>query len=314
MKYSSLIVLLILSSLCAKAQGPCDELLITELSLNPLNPDLLVVKVLNESSEIFSYPGFRVYSDGVLLGEEVVEFFGIGETSEHAVPHNLGPVVQGEEFTLELELWTGFYETLACSFTGIAILYPEVECADLEVVVTFTEVGTETVRLEMRDFQGEWILDTLVQNTGGNNFYHMIPVCIHENCYEITLTPEGSLSFDADIHSLVTLPNSYWNFSENGGTAEADEFTFSFGIDVYYGCGTDLVEYDEQELPFEFTSEGVLNRGAQIIEITIYDLKGAIVQSVALTPFGQALFNFRGPHILHWESESGTGAMRYITE
>ena len=102
----------------APTNAQCEDVSVLGVHVNPFNMNELILHAFNASeSEIFSYPGWRLYdASGVLIAEEQVDLFGIFEHSIH--PLNLFEPLDYsiQSFEGTLELWTGFYDVLACTY------------------------------------------------------------------------------------------------------------------------------------------------------------------------------------------------------
>ena len=63
----------------APANAQCEDVSVPGIHVNPFNMNELILHSFNENeSEIFDYPGWRLYNEsGVLIAEEQVQFFGI---------------------------------------------------------------------------------------------------------------------------------------------------------------------------------------------------------------------------------------------
>ena len=107
-----------LSSFNIISQSPCESVSIPGMHVNPFNTNELRLHSLNESEqEIFSYPGWRVYNEeGVLIAEEQINLFGIMGDNMHYLEILVPFDYNTPSFYGVVELWTGFYETMACSF------------------------------------------------------------------------------------------------------------------------------------------------------------------------------------------------------
>ena len=113
-----LLILLCNSFLVDTANAQCEDVTVLGVHVNPFNMNELILHAFNASeSEFFSYPGWRLYdASGVLIAEEEVNFFGFMEHGIHSlnIIEPLDYSVQSFEGTLEL--WTGFYDVLECSY------------------------------------------------------------------------------------------------------------------------------------------------------------------------------------------------------
>ncbi len=112
------IALACLLSVNVFGQSECESLSIAGIHVNPFDANDLRLHSFNESEqEIYSYPGWRVYNEeGVLLAEEQTDLFGMFGDNMHSL-EILAPIdYSTPSFPGVVELWTNFYDTLACSF------------------------------------------------------------------------------------------------------------------------------------------------------------------------------------------------------
>ena len=196
----------ILLSLCVfllgvvNAQGVCDNLEIIQVNVDTFNENRLNITVENNSSEIFSYPGFRVYDENNnLIGEEEVFFFGIPGESTHSVYFDNSEFFfeAGQSYNLKLELWTGFYDILACEFESNFFLIPEdVECLPVEII--FAEYSEDEViyTIELTDYWGNIIHEEdLLFQSGVSSISRNF--CLNHSCF--FLNASSSLNPDQSI-------------------------------------------------------------------------------------------------------------------
>jgi hypothetical protein len=109
------------------SQSPCDLVYIDDICYDAFNDSFLIVQVTNNSGDIFSYPGFILYHpNGDTLAVETVNFFGIGGT--HAAALRIVSNTANEIDDGVLELWTGFYDSLACVFSVSESFCPDTGC------------------------------------------------------------------------------------------------------------------------------------------------------------------------------------------
>jgi hypothetical protein len=109
------------------SQSPCDLVYIDDIRYDAFSDSFLVVQVTNNSGDIFSYPGFILYHpNGDTLAAETVNFFGIGGT--HAAPLRILSNTANKIDDGVLELWTGFYDSLACVFPVSESFCPDTGC------------------------------------------------------------------------------------------------------------------------------------------------------------------------------------------
>ena len=112
-----LLVLFLLSATLSHSQNlpACDSLIITCCVFDSTGPNTLTIYADNYSSELFDYPGFMLFDSAMnIIAMETVNYFGIGTGPQ---PHTMDiilPLIL--PFNGQLNLYTGFYDSLACIF------------------------------------------------------------------------------------------------------------------------------------------------------------------------------------------------------
>lgn len=111
--------------------SPCDDVQIVSI-LYAAFSDSIVVHAINGSSDIFSYPGFILFdANGDTVAVETVDLFGLPEESWHMLRIPDDVEITDPEFSGTLELWTGFYDSLVCSWPVEVALCPPAPCATI---------------------------------------------------------------------------------------------------------------------------------------------------------------------------------------
>lgn len=247
-KLSLLLFGLSLNFICS-AQPTCDQISIVEVILEPIEMDHIIVHLVIDSEEFgFSYPGFRIYDqDDNLIGEEVVNFFGIIGESTHIVPHNLENVEPGQEYSLKLELWSGFYDTLECTFEETAVLIPEDDCAEISFTLSLQSFNgiNENYILQVWDVDQNLAFEEYVTLTDSAG-WTVVTACLDQGCYTYTVGTD-----DAAISQDVTtwLTSTDWFFPEGYmATAAPGDPVMSIDFGVWSDC---LIDQIEPENPLE---------------------------------------------------------------
>lgn len=107
----------IITGTAAFSQNPCNDLTFSFIKYSPFTDSVIVIELENNSSELFDYPGFvLIENGGDTLAKENVNLFGIGTESTHLLDVRAGIADPTELFNGVLELHTGFYDTLFCSW------------------------------------------------------------------------------------------------------------------------------------------------------------------------------------------------------
>lgn len=200
---------LFLIPILTQAQTACDSLEFFSIRYSPFTDSLVVISVQNNSSELFDYPGFvLIDSNGDTVAKEQVNYFGIGGQSVHSLVVYEGVHDPLENFNGQLELHTGFYSDLACSWNIDQGLCGSDLCDSL--IITFQNWGGALV---LGDF--DWSVmdstDAVIQsgtfNMDPQLQYWQHGFCLTPGTYRYTLVAQGEPSGGGPV---MTVTNSTW--------------------------------------------------------------------------------------------------------
>jgi len=185
------------------ANAQCEDVSVLGVHVNPFNMNELILHAFNASeSEIFSYPGWRLYdASGVLIAEEEVDLFGIFEHSIHSLNlfEPLDYSVQSFEGTLEL--WTGFYDVLECAY-DLEVFPWRVDEAVTEpygcipVGITLQVSSDEGLSLEisLTDSNAFSVLEQTYTIEAGSFAVFLGTTCLEqEQCYYLSMSSESDI-------------------------------------------------------------------------------------------------------------------------
>ncbi|MFZ2899657.1 MAG: hypothetical protein WA004_13585 [Saprospiraceae bacterium] len=265
------------------SQSPCDLVYIDDIRYDAFNDSFLVVQVTNNSGDIFSYPGFILYHpNGDTLAVETVNFFGIGGT--HAAALRIVSNTANEIGDGVLELWTGFYDSLACIFPVSESFCPDTGCH--EFIFSLGNFGGAFT-------QGDFSYSITGQNgnvLASESFFFndtiqqfSDTVCLLNGSYTLGLAT-GNAAGGQLYYSLQELDSTIWG-------AYLSEF-FPFGspplsrpFSVYKKCET-ATGMKDPVLPAAtadiiWNTEGIRasSKESQILEMAVFDPAGRRVSS-----------------------------------
>lgn len=187
---------LFLISTFANAQTACDSLDFVSIKYSPFTDSVIVVHVENNSSEIFSYPGFVLITDnGDTLAKENVDYFGIGSESVHRLQVRDGVHDPLDNFSGQLELFTGFYDTQVCNWALDRSLCADSPCDSL--IIGFQNWGGALV---IGDFawsvvdSSATVVESGVLTMTSNEQYWFRSLCLEPGTYTYGLTALGEPS------------------------------------------------------------------------------------------------------------------------
>jgi hypothetical protein len=177
----------------ATGGDPCNDIQIASVQYAAFS-DSIVVHVINSSTETFGYPGFILFdANGDTVAVETVEFFGIAQESWHILRIHEDAEITDPFFTGTVELWTGFYDELVCTWPVEVALCPPAPCATIIPYVqnlggaltigtfTYSIVGDEGVVAT-----GEIMLDDTIQ-------YAADTLCIEAGEYTVSITSGATM-------------------------------------------------------------------------------------------------------------------------
>ncbi len=268
-----------LTALHMAAQSPCDDVELTAVHTNPLNSEFMAIHVVNNSEELFDYPGFRVYFESELIGEEVVDFFGIAQESIHGFPHTLEDIIPGEEYDLTIELWTGFYDELACTFEVTTVLIPTVECHPISIwaVQSAEEQIMDPIIMEISDEDGNIVYSEGHEFSPDDSFFEDV-VCLHPGCYTASVTTSDAvISADIQFSFYAIEPGEVVQIQAVAGDA-----WLSVPLNVWSDCGPTNVAEQLEELGlslFPNPSSSVLHFSSAISGKVI-DVNGRVIADI----------------------------------
>jgi uncharacterized protein (DUF779 family) len=239
----------------APANAQCEEVSVLGVHVNPFNMNELILHAFNASeSEFFSYPGWRLYdASGVLIAEEEVNFFGFMEHGIHSlnIIEPLDYSVQSFEGTLEL--WTGFYDVLECTYelevfpwrVDEAISEPY-GCIPVGITIQVSSDEGLSLEISLTDSDAISVLEQTHTLEAGSFVFFLGTTCLEQGqCYYLSI---NSGSDSGSIQYLISdaIQDVYFEyvFDEIG----EDEILLNpFGQGVCDGAPNTIIDVDDFE-------------------------------------------------------------------
>jgi hypothetical protein len=212
------------------------------VQLNPFNTEELLIFVSNPQGEVVNYPGFKVYENGELIGTEEVLFFGIASSSTHRVQLTNLPE-EGEVVSYQLELWSGFYGELVCTYDISGIPFDSESCVDVTLQIFASGAGSNMQLSLEETFSNTLIIEEDVILNSTNPVYTE-NVCLEKGCY----------AYDLSTTSGVFSSNVFLEFNGIGGfgylnsIGQAGGNMLSGTFSIWDGCTTWVEELDDYPL------------------------------------------------------------------
>ena len=175
------------------AQPTCDNVVIEHIGYNAVNADLIDVRAYYDGSDCINYPSFILFDEaGDTLGIETVNFFcvGFGAAQTHSMLLHADAVVPTGTFNARLELYSGFGDTLYCSWElNDLFLCPPAGCQQAEIYITNTGM--------LEAFEAYWWIydedEMLVDQgnflVGDDMATHFDTTCLPPGTYQLGFSP-----------------------------------------------------------------------------------------------------------------------------
>ncbi len=211
MKTRSIVLAFVLpiSLFPASAQEDCNDLVPSVLGYDPLDGGIIDVMVHNNGEIGWSYPSFILYDAGNdTLAMEQPDFFAISSEQLHKLQIIPGATLPAGPFEARLELWTGFNDSLRCSWHFLVTLCPEAPCVPLYPTVSATTLSASGASFAWTITDSlEQIIDSGELTFSGGLLQAQDTVCLPPGNYTCTLL-NPFLTGDSVYYSVLSAP---WN-------------------------------------------------------------------------------------------------------
>ncbi len=284
----------------------CNTLEIQSVSWATFSDTAIVVHVTN-SAIGFTYPGFILFNDaGDTLAMELVNYFAIGNDSWHTLSIHPGAELPSGSTDIRLELWTGFYDLLACSWELSVDLCPAEECVAvfpyIQNVGGGIAIGTFTWSL----FEDGNEVATGAFSLTGDQQMDQAAVCMAPGSYQMEVTMDqeptgGQLIYGVSGEGYQPGPSEF--------VSQLPPTLLSF--QVLPACDAIANSIPDQGRASDFRldvgSEGVIVRclsGNALGAVRVYDAKGMLVfERFINTSAANLPLTGSGMHLVHVRNE-----------
>eukprot|EP01084_Bolivina_argentea_P092495 166401_1 len=125
--------------------------------------DTIIIEATNSNptDNLFNYPGWKVYINNIIFGQDELNYYGIGsgDPIEFTITSNTTTINPGERVSLHLELYSNLIRKLECRFNSIgtintqntsnmttSIEYPYIICpATIKRLYTYDTTGNNLI-------------------------------------------------------------------------------------------------------------------------------------------------------------------------
>ena len=311
------IIIFCLFSFYANAQEPCDGLEIQSLSYTAFNDTSIIIHITNSGSEGFSYPGFILINNvGDTFAMESVNFFGIGQESIHSLEIRPGVMDPADIFDGTLELHTGFYDSLWCSWPINQSFCPPENCTN--ITIGMQNWGGALV---VGDF--EYFLNNSQGNTIETGTYTMVDTIQY---WEDTLcVPFGEYTYTVAALGIPSGGGPVITVSQFGGFGSPMITEY---LDWYNGATIDVPFFlpcvteepnsiSNQVYPEAFAlhyngNQVSVSSDYKMASIGIYNMNGQLVREIATGDFSALISNNlpSGAYVARTRFTSGKTTMK----
>lgn len=292
-----LLATLLITSISGMAQNACDSLEIVSVTYSPFSDTSIEVRVINHNQQtLFDYPGFLLLNaQGDTVAKETVMYFGIGGMQTHLMAVKPG-MITSAEFEGTLELWTLFFDTVACTWTDTFRLCPDT-C--FEVYPTFANFGgalvTGSIGWSMLDSNnlvvgsGTFVLNDTTQMDADT-------LCLTPGRYTLMLDSTGPVGGQPYVYLYTPFYGTLLQWQFTGNIYEFPFVFFNTCIDRSTGIEEAHRRMDPDLLIFASDKRiTIQSTKSPIGMVQVYDLRGRLVhashksgQHASLSLLGQA--------------------------
>jgi hypothetical protein len=147
------------SLICAPllAQEDCNALFPAGIQYSPFESGLIEVRMVNTGAMGWSYPSLVLYNNNDTIAWAPAEYFALGSEQVFSLPVVGNVVVPNGGFYGKLELWTGFNDSLRCTWYPEPVLCHPAECTTVHpyVLVNAPDAGGMQFTWNVMDDQGQ---------------------------------------------------------------------------------------------------------------------------------------------------------------
>lgn len=220
----------------SNGQSICDDLSV-EIFRHPTVPNILVIRLDNQSDEFVNYPSLSLLYDGDVVAEGETTLFQFPEVSYHFLEPDM-LIAEGESYTFTIDVYAIFGSEYVCSFEWTGVPYDPQGCFDGLFRLSASANNEQEVELVIRDEFDNVVLTQNIWIEFGN-LSHSYPLCLPRACYTVSLEAVGS-TFQSNYLLTWDTEGQTW-FSR---LVNASESFNAFELDVWEGCS--FVSVSEQ--------------------------------------------------------------------
>ena len=284
MKYFVLFALAC-SSLFAMAQNPCDDLVINSVKYNPFTDTTIIISVENNTPVLFDYPGFvLINAAGDTVAKEQVNYFGIGQESIHTLQVFAGVQDPSDNFVGDMELHTGFYDTLYCSWPMDQSLCSASPCDSL--ILGFQNWGgalvTGDFAWSVQDDEGA-LVDSGSFTMVVENQYWFYGLCLEPGNYTYSLTaltPPSGGGPTLTVSPSTTFASPTMSMALDWFNQVSTDLTFPFYI--FCAESPSSITNNARNMNLKFLRNGgiiTVQASTQITELELFGMDGKLLHT-----------------------------------
>lgn len=111
-----------------RAQENCDDVFPAGITFNPFDSSLIEIRMVNNGPIGWSYPSLIFYNANDSIAWAPAEFFALANDQVFTLQTMDGGTIPTGPFNGKVELWTGFNDSLRCTWFPEPLLCPPTEC------------------------------------------------------------------------------------------------------------------------------------------------------------------------------------------
>ena len=290
---SLLILLAVVLSLPSIGQVNCLQFNFIDVTLDPLNPEVVLVDFENPSFQPVVDPGFKVFNGmtEMFLGSETVAYPVLGFESTHRVYIGSSLDLNSPQ-QLIFELWRNEYDSLLCGFEWIGILNNTPDCFQSQLTVIPEDEGSmqDALTITIREFETNAIIVDEFSLQLGTAPTQLPPLCLDRGCYTLEVTMNNPAVGAYTINLFEELYLEYFLVDIAPGFTE-----YSGQFEIWEGCPVAVAEQVKPNVSItpSLSVDGYfkVNTSLEIERVEVYSLEGKKLRSVESASAVQELPN-----------------------
>ena len=196
-----------------RAQENCGDVYPVSISYDPFNSGRIAVLMGNDGPIGWSYPSLILYNEnGDTLAWAPADYFALTDDQLYTLNIVENPQVPTVPFNAVLELWTGFNNSLRCTWSPIVTLCPPEQCTTVypSVLAWSNDAGGTQFDWTVTDSLAQTVATGMITMPLGG-IQARDSVCLPPGAYELTMVNTSILGDSV----YFSMNGPHWNSSSS---------------------------------------------------------------------------------------------------